>query len=572
MKAGTKPLSDPAGKRVLSAATLASAPSEVLDFLLPLWAGSSLGASATVIGALIAVESVLSLVVRPLAGRASDRFDPRHVAAAGAVLYAASFAGYALATGYPVAFAAAALGGCGGALFWVGLRTWVGSRTASEGDGLRSSGYGKLLTAEGEGAFVGYLVAFALLDQGGYVLLFWVGAAACATAAVLLGLHGERTRARQGPEAGPGAEAGTEPGAEPGTGADTEPGAGPDAEAKPEVDAGPWPLDRRRLRPLMGVSALTAAAEAGVWMLLLLRLQEDLGMEPVEIAMVFAPGFIVFILVPEHAHHVTERLGRTRTMVLAFTAAALFAGGLAVAATPVVIACLWALAAACYAAQIPVEQATIAAASGGSVGRGMGLYESARLVGVMAGPLLMGGLYQAVGWAAACGLAAVLSLAGALAVPRALRATGLPEPAGTPPVEAPHEAPAGARTAGTRPAGTEAPASPPQEPDTVPDTNEEKETRVDLSKRKAEEGLSAEERARRERQGWYIHTVAFLIAQAALYFFEQNWVYWKLTEGDVPEEHTGWATTAGRIWLIIWVIDALVSWSYTIWPRAKKPS
>jgi len=42
-------------------------------------------------------------------------------AAVGAVLYALSLAGYALATNLTVAFAAAALGGVGGALFWVSV-------------------------------------------------------------------------------------------------------------------------------------------------------------------------------------------------------------------------------------------------------------------------------------------------------------------------------------------------------------------------------------------------------------------------------------------------------------------
>lgn len=125
----------------------------------------------------------------------------------------------------------------------------------------------------------------------------------------------------------------------------------------------------RRLLPLMVVSAVTAAAEAGLWMLLLLRLQADLGLSPNEIALVFTPGFVVFVLLPAHAHCLTDRLGRTPAMVASFAASALFAAGLAVVSTPPAIAVLWTVAAACFAAQIPVEQATVAAASGGgSVG------------------------------------------------------------------------------------------------------------------------------------------------------------------------------------------------------------
>ncbi|MGW7333265.1 MFS transporter, partial [Streptomyces sp. NPDC054840] len=389
MSAGTKTPADPAGRRVLSAAVLASAPAEVLDFLLPLWAGSTLRAGASVVGALIAFEAALSLIVRPLAGELADRFDERRVAAAGAGLYALSFAGYALADSLVVAFVAAGLGGAGGALFWVALRAWTGQRS-QEGEG--TSAYGRLLAAEGQGAFVGYLVAFSLLERAGYPPLFWLGSAACAvaTASLLRGPRQERAR-----------------------------GASEHRER--------WGAAKRRLLPLMVVSAVTAAAEAGLWMLLLLRLQTDLELSPNEIALVFAPGFVVFVLLPAHAHHLTGRLGRTPTMVASFAASALFAAGLAVVSTPPAVAVLWTVAAACFAAQIPVEQATVAAASGGRTGRAMGLYESARLTGVVAGPLVLGVLYEEAGWSAACVAAAATSAVGALVAPYAVRVLGLPE-------------------------------------------------------------------------------------------------------------------------------------------------
>lgn len=191
-----------------------------------------------------------------------------------------------------------------------------------------------MLSAEGQGAFVGYLVAFSLLERGGYPLLFWLGSAACAVAAASL-LRGPR---RERDAGAPRAVAGLREGR----------GAA-----------------ERRLLPLMAVSAVTAAAEAGLWMLLLLRLQSHLELSPDEIALVFAPGFVVFVLLPAHAHRLTGRLGRTPAMVASFAASALFAAGLSVVSTPPAVAVLWTVAAACFAVQVPVEQAAVAAASGG---------------------------------------------------------------------------------------------------------------------------------------------------------------------------------------------------------------
>ncbi|MFI7357262.1 MFS transporter [Streptomyces avidinii] len=534
MSAGTRTPTDPAGRRVLSAALFASAPAEVLDFLLPLWAGSALHAGAAAVGALIAFEAVLSLIVRPLAGELADRFDQRRVAAAGAGLYALSFAGYALADSLAVAFVAAGLGGAGGALFWVALRAWTGQRS-QDGDG--TSAYGKLLSAEGQGAFIGYLVAFSLLERGGYPLLFWLGSAACAVAAgsLLRGPREERPRTAAGRGDRLGAAAG------------------------------------RRLLPLMVVSAVTAAAEAGLWMLLLLRLQGDLELSPNEIALVFAPGFVVFVLLPEHTHHLTDRLGRTPTMVVSFAASALFAAGLAVVSTPLAIAAFWTVAAACFAAQIPVEQATVAAASGGRIGRGMGLYESARLAGVVAGPLVMGVLYEELGWVAACVAAAATSVVGALVVPYAVRTLRLPEEkkkSGTP---TPTQTSTSTPTQTSTPTPTSAPAA------AGPETVHVREDREDMDMSKpepaqpsAETALGPKAHARKERRDWYIHTVAFALGQLVLWALDSSWLVWQITDGSVPDDQRGPLVWVGRIWLTIWVIDTIWSWSYTIWPREKK--
>ncbi|MGW6846264.1 MFS transporter [Streptomyces sp. NPDC054958] len=504
MSAGAKAPEDRAGRRVLSAALFASAPAEVLDFLLPLWAGSALGAGAFGVGALIAFEAVLSLIVRPSAGELADRFDQRRVAAAGAGLYALSFAGYALADSLVAAFVAAGLGGAGGALFWVALRAWTGQRS-QESDG--TSAYGKLLSAEGQGALVGYLVAFSLLERGGYALLFWLGSAACAVAVVAL-LRGPR------PE-----WAGVPPRA-------------------PAARRERWGAAERRLLPLMMVSAVTAAAEAGLWMLLLLRLQSDLELSPNEIALVLAPGFLVFVLLPAHAHRLTGRLGRTRVMVASFVASTLFAAGLAVVSAPPAVAALWAVAAACFAAQIPVEQATVAAASGGRIGRAMGLYESARLAGVVAGPLVMGALYQEAGWVAACGAAAATSALGALVVPYAVRALRLPE----------HRR--NGETDGETDMGEREPARPPAA---------------------AEGVLGPKAHARKERRDWCVHTAAFALGQLVLWVLDSSWLVWQITDAAVPDDRRGPLVWVGRIWLTVWVIDTIWSWSYTLWPRQKKP-
>ncbi|GAB3583293.1 hypothetical protein GCM10027445_57910 [Amycolatopsis endophytica] len=373
------------------AAALTAGPVEVLDFFLPLWAGSALGASAAGVGALTALETLVSFAVRPVAGALADRFDRGRLAAVGAVLYGLSFAGYAVAPGLGAAFVAAVLGGAGGAVFWVALRARVG-----EGLGDDRSAFARLFSAEGGGTWIAFVVALWLVSRIDYRGVFWIGAAACAVAAVVM----------LAPASAPGA-----------------------------VTAPAGPGFRhlgRRLRPMLLLVVITALAEAGVALLLLMHLQRGHHLELHQIAGVFLPGFIVYTTLPEYLHRVTGRLGRARVLSLAMGSSAVFAVGLSFAPNPFVLTGLWVLSAAAFAAAIPVEQEIVAEAAGVSLGRAMGVYESANLLGATIGTFAAGLLYgTGFGWQAACVGAGVILLGGAALVRPVLRTVARENPGTT---------------------------------------------------------------------------------------------------------------------------------------------
>ncbi|MFD7513003.1 MFS transporter, partial [Streptomyces sp. NPDC059853] len=186
MTTDTRPPADSGRARrreraTLLAATLTSGPNELLDFLLPLWAGAAIGLSATGTGILLAVELALSLLARPLAGILADTRDRRRVAATGATLYAASAAGYAVATGPLSACLAAALGGIGGALLWVAVSALVSERHHED-----SAVFPRLFAAQETGSWAAFVPGLALLPGIDYAGVFLLCSAACLTAAVLL--------------------------------------------------------------------------------------------------------------------------------------------------------------------------------------------------------------------------------------------------------------------------------------------------------------------------------------------------------------------------------------------------
>ena len=165
-------------RNALAAAALTNGPGELIDFLLPLWAGLVLDATATEVGILLALELAVSLVARPLAGVLADTRERRTVAAVGALLYAAACVGYAAAGSLAAACVAAAVGGAGGALLWVALRALVSERLAVD-----DAVFPRLMSARETGSWVAFVGGLTLLVVIDFTGLFLVCAAACAVGA-----------------------------------------------------------------------------------------------------------------------------------------------------------------------------------------------------------------------------------------------------------------------------------------------------------------------------------------------------------------------------------------------------
>ncbi|MBB5953931.1 MFS family permease [Saccharothrix tamanrassetensis] len=492
-------------RQTLWAATLTNGPTELIDFVLPLWAGVALGLGATEVGVLMAVEMALSVVVRPIAGVLADRCERRYVAAVGALLYAVSCAGYALAGHVFVAYAAAAVGGAGGALLWVAVRAVVSERLAED-----SAVFPRLLTAQETGSWVAFVGGMTLLGVIGFAGLFWACAVACLVAAGLL-----LSAPRRGVRPGEGLAA-----------------------------AGIGAVGRR-LRPMLFAVAMTMAAESAVSLLLLLHLQRGFGLEVVQVAYVFLPGAIAMSVAAEYLHRYVVRFGRSRVLMAASSASCVFAVSLAWAPGPYVIAALWVLSGLAWAAVMPVQQAVIAEASGAQVGRGMGVYESACLVGGLIGSLVAGVLYDGANWPVACVVAGGMILAGAVVVPRAVRRLGVRE--------FPPPPPKAEEAVTSEPAGMTEPVV-----ISKPVVVSEEQPRP-ASKTKP---LKSQARLLTDLG---VHIGLFAVSQVVLAFFDLSWVRDLITRdfgtvvlGRVERDGGGaFLYGAGRVWAVILIADLI---------------
>lgn len=367
------------------AAAVVGGSGDILDFLLPLWAGARLGGSPAQIGGLVALGLACSFATRPLAGWLSDTRERTSTAAVGTLLFALGCLGYALAPGLGLALAAAATTGVGGALLWVSVRAVTAERLPGDDEA-----FARLLSAVALASWLYWVPALVLLPVIGYRGVFAGLGATCLIGAASLLAATPRPRDLSG------------------------------------STVGDVRHDLRRLAPLLAVVALTNVAEAGVALLLLLHLQDAFDLEVYQIALVFLPGGIALTVLPRPLHRLTGRWGRRAVYAAATAGSALFAASLAAAPGPVVIAALWVLTSTAWAALTPIHEAAVAEVSPPDrAGRAMSLLGNAALAGGALGSAGAGALYGATSWAAVCAVLAGLLVLGAVAGPWALRRIGV---------------------------------------------------------------------------------------------------------------------------------------------------
>ncbi|WP_212754521.1 MFS transporter [Nakamurella aerolata] len=522
-------------------AGLLRGPADLLDFLLPLWVGTQWGLSPALVGLLMAAEATTSLIGRPLAGMLVDRGRPATVAATGAALYALSFAGYAL-TPHPAGlFAAAAVGGVGGALAWVALRAMVAA-SAEE----RGRAFSELVSVEGTGTWIAFVAGLSVLQQVDYRGVFAGCAAACAVGAMLL--------ARSGGRAGSMPVSG--------------------GQQRVVLSAAV-----RKLRPLLGVVVVTAAAEAGVGLLMLLHLQRGFGLDVGAIAAAFLPGFVVYTFAPPYLNRGVQRFGRVPVLTAALACSAIFAAGLAFAPNPWVISAMWIMAAFAWAAALPIQQAVVAEAAPTMPGKAMALYETAALVGVLIGSGVLGALYGLRhGWVIGCVFIAAGLLIATVLAPAALKRTGHANGRG---VGAVSDRPDPARTAPAGSTGSAAPTEPrglsaPGEPAGSWESHDETVSPdVQLGAAGAVSGQQErvpEKGARFDASNYLFHVAVWLIAQVGLGIAGYSWPLEALFGGPhdanwLWNDSGHWLLNVDRIWTAVLVLDTL--YTLTRWALSR---
>jgi MFS family permease len=157
---------------------------------VPLYVKGPLGGGSVAVGLVVGVFSLSALLLRPWAGRLSDRRGRRLLMLAGAGIFAVSVLGYLLAKSIAVMMLMRALTGAGEALFFVGAASAITDLAPDERRGEALSFFSLALYA---GIGVGPIIGEAAIDGTDFSLV-WLAAAGIGLLAVLLGFPVPDTR------------------------------------------------------------------------------------------------------------------------------------------------------------------------------------------------------------------------------------------------------------------------------------------------------------------------------------------------------------------------------------------
>lgn len=157
---------------------------------VPLYVKGPLGGGSVAVGIVVGVFSLSALLLRPWAGRLSDRRGRRLLMLAGAGIFAVSVLGYLLAKSIAVMMLMRALTGAGEALFFVGAASAISDLAPDERRGEALSFFSLALYA---GIGVGPIIGEAAIDGTDFSLV-WLAAAGIGLLAVLLAFPVPDTR------------------------------------------------------------------------------------------------------------------------------------------------------------------------------------------------------------------------------------------------------------------------------------------------------------------------------------------------------------------------------------------
>jgi MFS family permease len=340
----------------------------MLGLLLPVY-GREIGADVVEIGLFYSAFSIMTVVLRPLVGRALDRFGRRPFFIIGLAAYGVAMASFATGDSVGQVLLARIMQGVASSFVWLAAY----AITADVAGSLqRGRAFGSVIQASTRGSIVGVFAGYLLLELrvSADGVNFTGGWSAMFVAFGLLSLYAMIVAWRRLPETRPAV-----------------------------VNEAPQRIVwSRAWLILLLVVLVTGASWAMISPLMIIFLQDKLAVSVETLAWAYLPSGLVWALLPARLGTLADRFGRKALMVVGLLAAAVGSLLLPSLTAVAAFAALWAILAVGFAAGDPAEQALVADLAGHDQrGRAYGYYALAADLGAAVGPFAGTWLYQHAG-------------------------------------------------------------------------------------------------------------------------------------------------------------------------------
>ncbi len=338
-----------------------SLPFTFLYFWLPI-VSKDLGANALGVGGLFSAFTLATLVLRPIVGRALDRFGRRIFLVIALLIYAASMTVFAAADSLGSLYAARLIQGVGSALLWSAVYTIV-TDLAPRGESGKALGQVNQTITRGGfvGMFIALTLSFSLRGNTGWRLAFAAFGVTSLVAAWLT--------VRNLPEARRPLQ--------------------PNQEKSPAA---------KRLWRLLGLALLVGVPQAMLDPIYLIYLQDKFGLGMENLAWAFLPAGVAAAFLSTRLGALSDRFGRVPMLVLGLAAAGIVSLLMPQFESLITLAALFALTTILWAIVDPARTAMVVDMTGEQHhGTAYGLYDMAQNLGFTIGPVLGGLAYDSLG-------------------------------------------------------------------------------------------------------------------------------------------------------------------------------
>ena len=359
---------------------LSSFPIGILTFAIPIFGRQALGLDAVEISSLFAVYALMTVIVRPIAGWAMDRYGRRRFFITGLSLQIMSNVLLAIGVTFEWLFFGRIFQGIAAGMIWLSAYAMTADLAVRGG---RGNMFGAVEEMLSRGGLYGVAVAIPFLVRISFNpfsldlkidQIAWTGMFAGYT---LLNIVGLWLAYKRLPETYT-----------------------PHIEVKSNGSA-----ISSQLLLLAGIVLMTSTALRGLEPILPIYIQDHFTKSVLLLAVAYLPSALIFGFLQSRLGKIADRVGRKLPI-----AAGLAISGMSSLLLPSLsglvpliglwallpLVALWMSEAAGFSAATPAEQALVADISGGRRGTAFGVYTFALSMGQVLGPLVGGQLYESV--------------------------------------------------------------------------------------------------------------------------------------------------------------------------------